>query len=257
MRDPVKAKNAASGLPLTMQQEALVDLGFGWNCWIPIEVARSWKGDFYPISDSPQAIATWRQEMRDLISHYQIKARRAFDSEMRDSLERQADHMAQVLKADEQALTRVGVVLQHSSLPSSSSPSAPSNKSVGKPQPPSPAPFDLALNENRQVVFRGDRSADFRGFCTGWGVLRALVQRHPDYYRTSDLGHEVWNPLGKDSDPAELTVYRTLTEVRKLLRPIGLTVANRKKIGYRLEEAATAARSVKPKKPQQPRKPKR
>src|SRR5262249_19761170 len=145
-----------------------------------------------------------------------------------DSLERQADHMAQVLKADEQALMRVGVVLQHSSLPSSSSPSAPNNKSVGKPQSPPPAPFDLALNENRQVVFRGDRSAAFGGFCTGWGVLRALVQRYPDYYRTTDLGHEVWNPLGKDSDPEDITVYRTITEVKKLLNSIGLTVANRR-----------------------------
>jgi hypothetical protein len=108
------------------------------------------------------------------------------------------------------------------------------------PNATSKKPFNLNLDTNLHVASVGKRKSDFGGFNVGWKVLEALVQNHPGYCSPADLGYVCRGKLGVPSAPA--TIYQTISQVRKNLKPLGLDVKNVRGRGYVLEKLATPQR---------------
>jgi hypothetical protein len=67
-RHPVKARRAAAERDPDLEQTALVDLGFCWDTWIPIEVASRWNSPVYPVVNTPEAVEQFRGYLRHCIS---------------------------------------------------------------------------------------------------------------------------------------------------------------------------------------------
>jgi hypothetical protein len=102
-------------------------------------------------------------------------------------------------------------------------------------------PFELTMDENERTARRGDESVAFGGNEKPWLVFTALLRRHPAHYKTPDLGRAVWNPDGKDCDPEDHVVHRTVSDLREYITPLGIVVKHIRGIGYQLIEKITPA----------------
>src|SRR4051794_20565061 len=93
--------------------------------------------------------------------------------------------------------------------------------------------LELVLDHDRRRVTRAPgQFVDLGGNFRLWQVLVALAKRYDAYYSTSDLISAVW-----EGYPAEEgTVWGAMTDLRKMLRPLDLTVKHFWKLGYRLED---------------------
>lgn len=92
----------------------------------------------------------------------------------------------------------------------------------------------LVLDHSRQQVTRQGRpQVDLGGNCRLWELLTALCKRFDSYYPITDLMSEVW---GRNCLVEEGTVYGAVSDLRTRLRPLGLTIKHKKRIGYRLAE---------------------
>jgi DNA-binding response OmpR family regulator len=97
-------------------------------------------------------------------------------------------------------------------------------------------PLGTTLNTNDHSVERNGEWARFEDYGRAWDVLVRLVARYPDRYPVRDLGHDVWNPDGRDLDPDDNLVQHAVSTLRKLLRPLGITVSIARTLGYVLSE---------------------
>jgi hypothetical protein len=113
---------------------------------------------------------------------------------------------------------------------------------VEEPEAPRAWPFGLTIDENGRTARRGDKSVAFGGNEKPWLVFVALLRRHSGYYKTLDLGRDVWNPDRRYADPGDEVVHRTVCDLRKTyLVPLGLGVKHTRGIGYQLQEKTSAA----------------
>ena len=93
--------------------------------------------------------------------------------------------------------------------------------------------LDLVLDHGRHRVTRGTRPpVDLGGNCRLWQVLTELCRRYDDYYPARDLRAAVWDDCYVEYE----TLWAAVSELRKRLRPLGLTVKHVKGLGYRLED---------------------
>jgi hypothetical protein len=109
------------------------------------------------------------------------------------------------------------------------------------PPPPPPAwtkkgPFGLTLNTNAHTVEKNGQHVEFGRSGRPWEVFVKLVERHPARYLTKELGHDVWNPDGRDVDPDDNLVQQAITTIRTLLNPLGVAVLHTRRLGYVLAE---------------------
>jgi hypothetical protein len=98
-------------------------------------------------------------------------------------------------------------------------------------------PFGVTLNENAHTACRGRCLVDFKGSAITWRLFGLLLARSPDFYPSEQLGKDGWG-----SDPGATTRSRGVTELRGVIRPLGLGVQNKRLVGYRLIEAAAPER---------------
>jgi hypothetical protein len=111
-----------------------------------------------------------------------------------------------------------------------------------RPAPPASPPevtghLGVIVDEERRVLRRAGRCevADLSRTRLQWHLALALVRRGD---RCCSLGHlrEVWSAHGKEDDPQKKTIEDAVSRLRKLIRPLGLTVVHKMDLGYGLEE---------------------
>jgi DNA-binding response OmpR family regulator len=92
----------------------------------------------------------------------------------------------------------------------------------------------ITLDRTRQEVTRGNRPpVSLGGNCKQWAILTELWKRYDNYYLLNDLRATVWADEGYL--PEDSTVWALVSELRKRLRPLRLTIKHTKGLGYRLE----------------------
>jgi nucleoside phosphorylase len=67
-RDPQKARVNATGRALDFRQAEMVSLGFAWDWWLPLELARKWQSMVYPAVRTPEAVSQWLAYMHECVS---------------------------------------------------------------------------------------------------------------------------------------------------------------------------------------------
>src|SRR6266404_4440489 len=122
-RDIVKAKQAAEGKDLDFQQTALVNLGYPWDFWLPIELARKWRSSVFPRIATREAVDQWRQFVQEQIGWATIaqsnrpdspwpvvgnKVAEALESDLK-LIERHASHLVAVVMSDPMSAVRQAV----------------------------------------------------------------------------------------------------------------------------------------------------
>jgi hypothetical protein len=113
---------------------------------------------------------------------------------------------------------------------------------VEQPVAPKAWPFETTIDENGRTARRGDAKVAFGGNEKPWLVFMALLRRHPGYYKTLELGHDVWNPDSGNYGLDDYAVHRVICDLRKTyLAPLGLGVKHTRGIGYQLQERTAAA----------------
>jgi hypothetical protein len=98
------------------------------------------------------------------------------------------------------------------------------------PQPRPDGPFNIALDRTEWTARRGGASADFAGKEYPWKIFQMLCRDCPGVTPKDRLLGNVWGKGEAD----ESTLFAHMTTVRSIIKPLGLTVENRKKVGYRL-----------------------
>jgi hypothetical protein len=66
-RDTKKAREDARREALDFQQAGLVALGFPWDYWLPIELARNWRSSVFPNVASREAVKQWQSYLRECV----------------------------------------------------------------------------------------------------------------------------------------------------------------------------------------------
>jgi hypothetical protein len=103
--------------------------------------------------------------------------------------------------------------------------------------PPRPGFLGLILDENNYTVTRAGYSpVSFGTDGIPWKLLKALLKKKQDWYRKTDLAHDVWDPLGIDSAAGPNAVEAQISIIRKKLKPIEVGIETRKNTGYRLQD---------------------
>jgi hypothetical protein len=110
-------------------------------------------------------------------------------------------------------------------------------------------PLGLTLNTNNHTVERNSQSVSFGSNGRPWEVFVKLAGQHPGRYLPKDLGHDVWNPDGREVDPEDNVVQQAITTIRGILQPLGIGVSHTRKLGYILAESPIAATIPNNKKP--------
>ena len=97
--------------------------------------------------------------------------------------------------------------------------------------------LDLSLDDGKHVAIRGHRPpVNFGGRCVLWKILMELSKRYDNYCPATDLRSAVWGTYPTE----EGTVWGAMSDLRSLLKPLGLTIKAVKGLGYRLEELPSA-----------------
>jgi DNA-binding response OmpR family regulator len=94
--------------------------------------------------------------------------------------------------------------------------------------------LDLVLDHGRRRVTRGNGPyVELGGQCQLWEILEELCRRYDGYCPIRDLRTAVWGDYPAD----ESTVWSAVSDLRKRLRPLDVTIRHVKGLGYRLEDA--------------------
>jgi DNA-binding response OmpR family regulator len=98
--------------------------------------------------------------------------------------------------------------------------------------------LDLALDHGRRRVTRGaGLFVDLGGQCRLWKILAELSKRFDAFYPKNDLIAAVWDEDGLAYYGIEdNTVYAAVSDLRRMLHPLGLHIKHVKGLGYRLED---------------------
>jgi hypothetical protein len=111
---------------------------------------------------------------------------------------------------------------------------------------PTASALGIMLDHNLHTAIRERETADFVGKPTAWTVFVALCSRHPQYYATADLRRDAWGDRQKMVAAPNL-VSTQIVAIKKLVRPLGVTVVHKRGQGYRLEPMpAQAKRRLRP-----------
>jgi hypothetical protein len=107
---------------------------------------------------------------------------------------------------------------------------------------PRPGYLGLIIHPGRMTVGRVGLEAvvSLAGKKLKWGLLLRLIDTR-DSYCSMDMLRGVWSDYGRSDDPDIGTVHDALSELKKLLQPLGLAIVNAPSLGWRL-----AARPSKP-----------
>lgn len=82
-----KSREDVGRRPLDFQQTEMVSLGFAWNWWLPLDLARQWRSDTYPATHSREAVNQWRTYMQECVSFANVgQAMRAASGNLQESL---------------------------------------------------------------------------------------------------------------------------------------------------------------------------
>jgi DNA-binding response OmpR family regulator len=93
--------------------------------------------------------------------------------------------------------------------------------------------LDLVLDHDRHRATRGaGLFVELGGHVRLWQLLTALARRYDRYYRTYDLIDAAWEGYRAQ----EGTLWWAVSELRTLLRPLGLGIRFTRGIGYRLQD---------------------
>jgi DNA-binding response OmpR family regulator len=91
----------------------------------------------------------------------------------------------------------------------------------------------LELDHDRHRAAReSGPSIELGGNVRLWDLLEALARRHDAYYPTNELIRAVWVGYSVEAG----TLWAAGSDLRKRLRPLGLTIRHVKGLGYRLED---------------------
>jgi hypothetical protein len=118
----------------------------------------------------------------------------------------------------------------------------PKIKSAGRMEWKKKGPLKLTFDTNLHTVERNNKRVEFKEHGRPWEVLLKLADRYPNRYLVQDLGRDVWNPNGNEIDPYDTVVQKAISAIRRLLKPLGVGVANTRKLGYILAELAPTNR---------------
>jgi hypothetical protein len=113
-RDRIKERNAAAGRELDFQQGALVERGFAWDWWLPLELARRWKSSEYPTKRTTESVSQWLRLLRESVGMAQQAAARSTELERRRRQERTAGGIARRMEHDVALLRRFDATLVQS-----------------------------------------------------------------------------------------------------------------------------------------------
>jgi DNA-binding response OmpR family regulator len=104
-------------------------------------------------------------------------------------------------------------------------------------------PHSLVLDQENRTVRRDgvEGEVSFGGRTRPWELLCRLCQRHPRYYRTSDLHNDVW-----DDGTDEHNVSAHMHTVRSLLSHLLVEPVHHRARGYRLEEIPFGGKAASP-----------
>lgn len=108
-------------------------------------------------------------------------------------------------------------------------------------------PLDLTLNTNLHTVARKGKVVEFQSSGRAWQIFLKLVDRFPARYLCKDLGHDAWNAADQDIDPDDNLVQQAISTLRKLLKPLGIEVQHRRKLGYILDILDNSKKQAPPK----------
>ena len=100
---------------------------------------------------------------------------------------------------------------------------------------PAPQTFlGILIDEERRLVVRGTAQAEFGGYDIPWRMFLAMYRSTTAYVSSKDLIGAGW-PDPEGFMAIDTHVQDKISELRKILDPISLTVANKRNVGYRLE----------------------
>jgi hypothetical protein len=113
---------------------------------------------------------------------------------------------------------------------------------------PAPAPGYLGLvlddDENRRVTRSGrEGEVAFKGKIRAWALFRELWKNGERYIDSTLIYERVWGHKSGSATPDKITIRRTITDIRKLIEPLGVGVENNRESGYRLVPLAPEAPS--------------
>jgi hypothetical protein len=94
-------------------------------------------------------------------------------------------------------------------------------------------PLSITLDLREWKATRNGVTADFAGKEYPWKILRQLCRSYPSSLPAVDFVSAVWG-RGEGSTG---TLQAHLTAVRALIKPLGLSVLNTRKVGYKLAES--------------------
>jgi DNA-binding response OmpR family regulator len=89
-------------------------------------------------------------------------------------------------------------------------------------------------HDRRRATRESGHSTELGGNGRLWDLLEALARRHDAYYPTNDLIRAVWVGYSVEAG----TLWGAVSDLRKALLPLGLTIRHVKGLGYRLEDLA-------------------
>jgi hypothetical protein len=64
-RNIAEARGESAGQTLDFRQYALIELGFCWNWWLPLELASKWQTPAYPAQATPEAVQLWQLYLQE------------------------------------------------------------------------------------------------------------------------------------------------------------------------------------------------
>ena len=86
----------------------------------------------------------------------------------------------------------------------------------------------LVLDHARHRVTRGHRSVDIGGKCLFWDILSELAKRYDAYHSVADLKYAVCG----NYPTSDGTVYSAVSDLRTILRPLGIGIYHENRLGY-------------------------
>ena len=92
----------------------------------------------------------------------------------------------------------------------------------------------LDFSSNRVLTRPGHGCVDFGAKQLLWRLAEHLYDAGESYRSTKDLDRNVWNLDDQGSVPEVSTIRSAVRSLRKILSPIGVTVKNQKRLGWRL-----------------------
>jgi hypothetical protein len=113
----------------------------------------------------------------------------------------------------------------------------------GSKPPAAPGYLGLIIDENNKTISKAGRrvTVSLAGHELAWGIFLKL-DRNCDSYCPREALRAVWNDHGVATNPTDEAMDSALTKLRGLLKPLGVTVENRRKTGWRLTDTSQPTR---------------